>query len=437
MSRISVKQVISGTLVSALMVIQLPAPVWAATDPSLSAAVTAGTKYLAANQNGAGMIGAGSADNDWSVIAMKAAGQDPSTLNSGSGVSAVDFMIANAPTETAPATDIERRILAINAVGKDSSNFGGIDYNALLKGFYKTKQFGDPTLLNDDYFGIIAAAASHDNTLKAMAQGSLDFVISQQQPDGGFSYTTDTSDPYYGTDSGDTAAAIVALEAAKSMSLTNPKLSATENNARAYILTTQQADGGFGSDIYSASDGSTTSWCLIALNAIGPSANSSALSARNWLEANQNTDGGFAYGLYGYTTSDARNTAPAILALLGTTWLLNPAPVQITPSTPTIPAPIVPAAAPTAAAPTPAPTPGATVNISQPVALPTTDLASAIAPITSAPTGEVKGASQIKPVDVQSSKTSSTPNYSLYGVLALLAIAAIWYMIQSTTRKKV
>ena len=437
MSQTSVKQLISGALISALVAVQIPLPAYAAvgSDPLTSA--LAGTSFLAANQSNAGSIGTNNGDTDWSVIALKAAGKNPSTLNNGGGISAVDFMSTDTPTAATSATSIERRIIAVNAIGQDSTNFGGIDYNAKLKSFYNANQIGDPTLLNDDIFGIIAVAASRDSSLEPMAQDSVAFLLSHQLADGGFSYTTNTCDFYCGSDSNDTAAAIIAIDAAASLPLANPGLTAAKDKALAYLLTTQQTDGGFGYDAFSASDGSSTSWGLMALNVTGSSSDTPKLAARNWLLTNQNTDGGFAYGLYGMTSSDASTTAPAILALLGTTWLLNPAPIQVAPPTPPIPASIVPSAAPVAAVSTPAPTSNTAADTSRPVALPTADLAAALAPTTSAPTGEVKGASRTQPALTQSSNTTSKPNTALYGLLVLLAVAAIWHVLQSTTRKKV
>ncbi len=439
MSRFSVKQAISSTLVSVLILAPIPSMVSAAANTDPATAALAGTKYLAANQTSTGSIGSNPGDTDWSIIAIQAAGQNAATFKTGSGASALDFMAADTLPSTAPATSVERRILAIAAAGQDTTQFGGVDYNTRLRSLYTANQIGSATLLNDDIFGLIAINATHDSTLKVMAQDSLNFLLAHQQADGGFSYTADTCALYCGSDSNDTAAAIIALGAAQDMSLTNAGLATAQTKALAYLLSTQQTDGGFGYDALSSSDGSSTSWGLMALNLVGPTAQAQAGSARTWLLKDQNTDGGFSYAAYGMTASDASTTAPSVLALLGTTWLLTPAPLKPAPTPTATPAPT----------PSAAVTPATTLNSaasSRSAAVtkvatsgiqPQADLIAAAAIPTAAPTGSVQGASQTKPTQVQDTAADSTPNLPLYGAISLLAIAAIWYVIQSILRKKV
>lgn len=428
MSLFSVKPVISGALISALMVMQIPATVSAASNPDPISAAQAGIKYLAGIQNDNGAITGNEGDTDWSVIAIQAAGQNASSFHNSKGVSAVDFMAADTPAPSATATSIERRILAIAAAGKDTTHFGGVNYNAKLKNLYSSNQIGSLTLLNDDIFGILAIAATKDSSLNIMAQDSLNYLLSHQHTDGGFSYTTASCDLYCGSDSNDTAAAIVALGSAKQLALTNANLTTSQDKALAYLLSTQKTNGGFGYDTSSPSDGSSTAWSLMALNSIGTSTQIPALAARGWLLGNQNADGGFNFAAYGTTSSDASTTAPAILALLGTTWLLSPAPLQTTPVQSTV-APL----ASTYSGQPPVPVQSATTPVVLPPAPATSEIE--VSPV--APAGSVQGISQTKPAQIQSSQTTPKSNIALYGLLVLLAIAVIWYMLQLITRKKV
>ena len=304
----------------------------AGTDAQTQTAVQAGVQYLANNQATDGSITGSGGESEWSAVAVTADGQSASDFtNSTSGTSLTDFIQTDVPTPTTPATTIERNTIAIAAAGGDTANYDGTDYNAALASQDVGNQIGDPTLLNDDSFGVIAADTTHSPALVPVAQDGLNYLLAHQAPDGGFSYTTATC-AFCGSDSNDTAAAIIAMYAGQDMGLTqtNP---AAQTNALSYLLSTQQPDGGFAYDTASPSDGDSTAWGLMALNTVGESVAAQAQLARDWLLADQQPDGGFSYGAFGVTASDTYTTAHAIIALLGTNWLLNPAPVHRSPQT--------------------------------------------------------------------------------------------------------
>lgn len=431
MPHLSIKKLVSTTLIASLFMIQVPLPVSAASEQDVHTATQSGIEYLQANQNADGSIAGFGGETDWAVIAIEAKGQNASDFNSSSGNSAVEFMAANPPTLTAPATEIERKILAISAINQDTTSFRGIDYNARFATHHANDQIGDTALLNDDIFGVIAVEATKDPDLFAMAQDGLNYFLAHQQSDGGFSYTTNTCDFYCGSDSNDTAAAIIAIYAAEDMSLTHASLSTSKDMAITYLLSTQQADGGFGYDIFSPSDGSSTAWGLMALNVIGSSVHNQAMQARDWLLANQNSDGGFSFAAYGYTDSDASTTAHAILALLGTTWLLNPEPLQSpppnTPDTTSEPKVIEQS---TGIQP---------LALGQNLNYPTDQTPDVV--LASTATKAVQGTSEInetRPSNTnQSSRTDvSKSNMALYGVPVLLLIAVGWYVIQSSKKQE-
>jgi hypothetical protein len=395
----------------------------ATSDQAALAAAQAGVNYLAANQNTDGSIAGSPGATEWSAIAVEASGQSASDFsNSSSGVSANDFIATDTPAPGAPATDVERDAIAVAATGGNTTDFAGTNYDATLASYDNANQIGDPTLLNDDIFGVIAADATQDPALKTEAQDGLNYFLANQGADGGFSYTTDSC-AFCGSDSNDTAAAIIAMNAAVAMQLSNPNLAASQASALTYLLSTQQPDGGFGYDDFSPSDGSSTAWALMALNSVGETVQAQALAARNWLLADQNPDGGFSYGAFGITNSDTYTTAHAIIALLGTTWLLQPNPIRSEPL-------II------------APTSAADKDIS--TSLPMATLASTITnPMTSTtPTSPVQTPAQTvattvaKPIHIATKATNvtskSTHHYVLYGVLVLALIAAAWYVLQSS-----
>jgi hypothetical protein len=432
MLKVSIKKLLYVAVVTAVVSLQFSVPVLAATDDAVVTAAQSGTDYLAANQNNDGSTD-GSA-TEWTVIAVQAAGQQASQLDNGSGVSATDFLKADKPTVTSTATDAERKIIAIASTGQSSTDFGGVDYDATLATYHIDKQIGDPTLLNDDIFGVIAADASGNPSLHDAAQDALDYFLAHQSADGGFSYTTDTC-PWCGSDSNDTAAAIIALYAAEHLQLTNTGLVSGKANAVVYLLSTQQPDGGFGYDIYSPSDGSSTAWSLMALNIIGDPVRVQALAARNWLLANQNSDGGFTFGAYGVTASDTYTTAHAVIALLGTTWLLQPTPLHASSPVPS---------SPVAQSP---------VSTAKQVTVPSVVLATSAnktAPTVSASPNKVLGSAATEEThagvvtDTPSQTTASAittahtakNHRAIYGALALLLIALGWFVVQSRHSKE-
>lgn len=348
-----IKQIISGCAIAVLVV--GGAPVAAATEAELSTAVSAGAEYLSSQQQADGSVAGFGGETEWAAVAVAASGADPAETKADSGESLVDAIEAAVPAPTSPATEFERKIIALAAADKDPSDVSGTNYTQTLADAYDGTQIGDPTLLNDDSFGIIAAAATGDDLLVPVAAGALDYLLSHQQPDGGFSWTTNTCDLFCGTDSNDTAAAIVAMHAAETLEIEHPDLESGRTAATGFLLGTQQPDGGFGYDALSPSDGSSTAWGLIALNTLGSLYATQADAARNWLLINQNDDGGFGYGPKGTTGSDTYTTSHALIALLGTNWLLDPAPVELAAAQPENDEPVAPA--PLVVTPVSTPTP--------------------------------------------------------------------------------
>lgn len=430
MSKTFIKRILATVALSIVLSLQLVSPVLAATsNETVLAAAQKGVDYLNDGQNADGsIVGLGDV-TDWAVIAVAANGDDPAAFANG-GDSAIEYMHDHPLSPAALATDVEKRILAIVAADEDTTNFGGVDYNALLATYHNNDQIGNETLLNDDIFGIIAIAALNDPTLTAMAQDALDYLLANQDASGGFSYTTESC-AYCGPDSNDTAAAIIAMQAAEKMGLTHADLDQAQADALNFLLDTQQDDGGFAYDQFSPSDGSSTAWSLMALNSLDESVASEATLARDWLLANQNTDGGFSFAAYGYTDSDVSVTAHAVIAILGTTWTLLPEPIQ--------PAPV---------APTPAPTPAPTavlVTYSSPQPTPTPAPAPTPAPQDTTPAGVLN--EQTPPTE-KSTETPATPetpgteeqkkpkpNYTLFAVAILILVATVWYVLQSKPKQ--
>ncbi|MCL5969876.1 MAG: terpene cyclase/mutase family protein [Patescibacteria group bacterium] len=332
---------------------------WIANSPVQADSVTDNAiNFLKAKQEQSGqIIGGFSSPSQWSAIAFSAAGIDINTIKNPDN-SLNDFLLKDIPTTDSP-TDWENRILAITAAGEDPTNFGGTNYIQKLESYYNNSQIGDTCALNDDVFGLLAfiAGGSSQNQIK---QNVLDFLIKNQDKNGGFSWSAPGCS-WYSTSPDMTAAAIQALKTAKDNNFTNQNLDISIEKAKDFLLANQNTDGGFG---YSgASDADTTGWVLMAFNVLGLKDSVEAVNAKNWLISKQQADGGFP----GWSGSDSTTTAQAVIGLLGKWWILRVSTPTITPPVSITPSPtvtIIPSPIPSST-PTPTPTPTAIPASSQ------------------------------------------------------------------------
>jgi hypothetical protein len=296
-----------------------------------------GLNYLKSKQDPSGKITNGfSSPSQWTAIVFGINGIDISTIKNPI-TSLKDFLLIDVPVNDA-ATDWESRVLSIVGIGENPTSFGGQNYIQKLENFYNNNQIGDTCSLNDDIFGLLALVASGSSSTPSIKQTILDFLISKQDNNGGFSWATPGCN-YYETAPDMTAAAIQALEVAKNNELTNSSLDNSITKAKAYLLTSQNPDGGFG--YYGSSDSDTTGWALMALNSLEMKESTEAAKARNYLISRQSsTDGGFQ--AFDYTSqslvSNSTTTAQSLIALSGRSWvykIFNPSLVATSSATPT------------------------------------------------------------------------------------------------------
>ncbi len=215
--------------------------------------------YLRSAQDSDGKIDSFSA-SAWAMMAIAAAGEDPGNWKDDpANPSLVDYLAANAATATS-ANTYSKMIMAAVAADEDPTDFGGMDFVALLEAEYDGTQIGDDTLLNDDYWGVLAlVAAGQDPATSTTIQDSVAFILANQDAvddgwgwgvGGGFS------------DVDNTAAAIMALLAAGQ----SPGSTAITDGL-AYIKSTQQDNGGFES--WGATNADTDSWGICGIVAAG------------------------------------------------------------------------------------------------------------------------------------------------------------------------
>lgn len=306
-------------------------------------AVNDGISYLKSQQQPSGQIAGFNGVSDWAVMAFAGENIDISGISKG-GSSLLDYLKASPPANNASATEWERSILALTAAGQNPFNFNGKNYVQTLESLENSSQLGDSNLLNDDMFGLLALISAGNGSSSQIKQNSLNFLIANQNAGGGFGWSK-TSGPDIDT----TAAAIQALQSGKDAGLTHSGLNQAISSAKSYLLTGQNADGGFGYLPGEVSNGSTTAWALMALSSL-EDGSESAQKAKDYLVKNQEENGSFRWqnGFAG----DTFTSSYAVLALEDEYW-----PVKIfegpTPSPSASPSPSV-SPSPSASA-TPAP----------------------------------------------------------------------------------
>jgi len=236
-----------------------PPQAMAADDYPLTASdtiVVDAVDYLLAEQLSDGSIG-GFGVSGWAVMALAAAEEE------GAVADLVRYLEDEADPGSFPgATDWARMILAIVAAGEDPADFGGEDYIDGLHDLDEIEestgndylQMGDPELLNDDIFGVLALEAAGES----VDPDVIEFLLYWQSPDdGGWGI-----DIYSDSDVDVTAAAIMALIASGASS-SEPAIEA----ALEFLADSQNADGGFPELPEGESNAASDAWAIMAIMA--------------------------------------------------------------------------------------------------------------------------------------------------------------------------
>jgi prenyltransferase beta subunit len=197
----------------------------------------------------------------WAVLGLKAAGREPSR-------SPVSYL-ENAPTRT--ANDVALRILALDALGRDTDVL--VDRLEGMRG--PGGRIG--TLVNSTIWGVIALRATG-----RPAGTSVRYLLRVQRKSGGWSWH-----PRGAPDSNDTAAAIQALRASGA----TPRSRAIRR-ALSYLRGLQRRDGGFALTPGRASDAQSTAWAIQAFLAAGKPPGDKAF---RYLASLKRADGSYRY----------------------------------------------------------------------------------------------------------------------------------------------
>jgi prenyltransferase beta subunit len=242
------------------------------------------------------------------ILVLSAAGWDPATIQQ-NGNSPIDFLAEELPGYLDAGPDaIGKSILVLVAAGQDPSNFNNIDLPSKLMETYDRdlRAFGTP----DNTWHQALAFLGLFTVNQGIPAGVEETLIQLQQADGGWEYL-----PGFGTAVDNTALALQALLAAGLSAEDEVIISAID-----FILANQSTDGGWG-------DSSSTAFVMMALSSLGS-------TFQEWRTDNQQTPlenlftyqsgaGGFFYSS-DFPEPNLISTAPAVLALLSGSYLVEP-----------------------------------------------------------------------------------------------------------------
>jgi hypothetical protein len=294
--------------------------------------------WLRSQQKDNGQLG------EWAVVGIATAGDNPTDedwqRNNQNHLNYLEETIKNLNNKSdyfRSLTDYARVTMTVaSAAYYDSSwrakliNFGGVNLLAELKGAQEENgHFGkdsESQLVNSHIWAILALKTAGEKIPNA--DKAKEWLIQAQNNDGGWGYTVDQKDPYFGylSDSNDTADAIRVLIV---LGETGKDEKTPLKKALDFLKTCQLSDGGF---FYSplwggASDASSDARVILALKAAGEDPKAWKKDGKDpftHLLSLQVADGFFLYQI-GMPAWDAVTlTADAVAALAGVPLLELP-----------------------------------------------------------------------------------------------------------------
>jgi energy-coupling factor transport system substrate-specific component len=231
------------------------------------ASVSREIAYLASAQNADGGWGAAAGQptselySAWAAIGLAAAGRNPQSVRR-DGHTVLDSLRAQAGT-LEDAGDYERTMLALRACWpiSDRSHVTSLAGKNLLAGLlrYRESDGSFSHQVNLTAFAIFALRAAGDSAGTPAVHAAGTWVARQQDADGGFNFAGRGG----ASDVDDTAAALQALVAAGIRS------GAGVTHAVAFLLRSQNLDGGFPEQAGGESNAQSTAWAVQGLTAAG------------------------------------------------------------------------------------------------------------------------------------------------------------------------
>ncbi len=191
------------------------------------------------------------------AFAFAADGVNPDSVET-SGLSPLDYLETQVLTYTVSTAATGKLILGVVAGERDPTAFGGADLVGQLTQTYTTSgQYG--ASVTDQGWALLAL----DAVRAPIPQAATDWLLAQQQPNGGWEFATG-----WGTDSNTTGLALQALTAAGVAPDSTGVISATQ-----YLRSLQNSDGGFPyttpSPYGTDTDTNSTAYAIQGLTAAG------------------------------------------------------------------------------------------------------------------------------------------------------------------------
>jgi hypothetical protein len=214
---------------------------------------------------------------EWAVMGLRAAGGNPATMRLSGGRTPVGFLAGHVRGWT-DAFSLERGILGVVALHGNPTTFGGRNLISALRAKVVPSTGRIGSYANSTYWGALALRGAR----QTLPRLTVSWIESHQQSNGGYSYSSSIP---AGTDTNDTAAAVLALRAG-GVSCSSTRIT------RAYTyMHTAQSSGGYALLPGGAPDSQSTSWIVQSRHACGLS-NTGALA---WLAARHSSNGSYYY----------------------------------------------------------------------------------------------------------------------------------------------
>jgi prenyltransferase beta subunit len=319
----------------------------AAPNPVNQARLDSTIRYLQEAQNPDGGFGgdsgreSGQGFSAWVALALAAAGINPRCQVRQGGIDAYSFLVDHfhagleeeIPYPTIPTTAFERELMVVNASGADPHAFAGYD----LAGEILARALPDGSFpyvpaargeINDTVFAIVALAPVEEPAANAAIQRAADWLIDQQDEDGGWSWEVEGGR----TEADMTGAAIQALRAAGRSD------TEAERKGLQYLRGIQNADGGFPEFPGDAeSNVASTAWAVGGIWAAGQDPETWVEEGRDplsYMASLQQADGHIRWKA-SQDLNGVWMTAYVAPAFAGQTWPIPPPPCSPqVPSTP-------------------------------------------------------------------------------------------------------
>lgn len=244
----------AGLLVILTLVMNLVLPAAAASTKQISQAVQSGADYMLTAVPGPAVSSIG---GEWAVIGLARSGCTvPKGYYEGYYDRVIEHTVRNKGVlHTKKYTEYSRVILALAALGQDARNVGGYDLTEPLGDFDKTVYQG----INGAIWALIALDSRDYPMLAGTAtrQKYVDYILSKQHADGGWSLSGTTSDPDV------TAMALQALSGYRKQN----KVATAVSQGLTCLSGLQNADGSFST--YGTATAESCAQVLTALCQLG------------------------------------------------------------------------------------------------------------------------------------------------------------------------